>query len=160
MTQGEVTRLKVGELADLTGKTVRALRLYEERGLLSPSMRSEGGFRLYDRVLVDRVRLISSLQSVGMSLAEIADLVSIYDGSKTPQAGMQILHAEYRRRLADVQARIETLKSVEILLEQGLDFLDGCVPCEREHLGCGCNECDRLESVESELLMVTGMTVG
>ena len=160
MTQVSVTRLKVGELADLTGKTVRALRLYEERGLLSPSLRSEGGFRLYDEVLADRVRLISSLQSVGMSLAEIADLVSIYDGSQTPQAGMQVLKSEYRRRLADVQSRIETLKSVEVLLEKGIDFLDGCHPCDRESLGCACNQCDRLESGESELLMVTGMTVG
>ena len=39
-----VEQLKVGELAEKTGKTVRALRLYEERGLLTPSTRSQGGF--------------------------------------------------------------------------------------------------------------------
>ncbi len=39
--------LKVGELAKRTGKTVRAVHLYEELGLLDPAVRSKGGFRLY-----------------------------------------------------------------------------------------------------------------
>ncbi len=44
----EVCRsLKVGELAKRTGKTVRAVHLYEELGLLAPAVRSKGGFRLY-----------------------------------------------------------------------------------------------------------------
>ena len=41
--------LKVGELAKRTGKTVRAIHLYEELGLLAPAVRSKGGFRLYSR---------------------------------------------------------------------------------------------------------------
>ena len=40
-------RLKIGELAKLSGKSVRALHLYEELGLLTPAERSKGGFRLY-----------------------------------------------------------------------------------------------------------------
>ena len=39
--------LRIGDLAEKTGKTKRALRLYEEMGLLVPSERSSGGFRLY-----------------------------------------------------------------------------------------------------------------
>ena len=40
-----LTLLKVGELAKRTGKTVRAVHLYEELGLLTPAVRSKGGFR-------------------------------------------------------------------------------------------------------------------
>src|SRR5262245_57158541 len=54
--------LKVGELARLSGKTVRALHLYEERGLLEPIERSKGGYRLYAEDALVRVRWISKLQ--------------------------------------------------------------------------------------------------
>ena len=160
MVQGPtVTQLKVGELADKTGKTVRALRLYEERGLLTPSRRSQGGFRLYNEKLVDRVMLIDSLQSIGMSLSEIAGLLDVYEGAPTGRHGMRNVRAEYQRRLTDVRARIETLQSVERLLDHGVAFMEGCEPCVHESSACACNGCDRLESAESDLLMVTGMTV-
>ena len=43
--------LRIGDLAEKTGKTKRALRLYEEMGLLVPSDRTSGGFRLYTLVV-------------------------------------------------------------------------------------------------------------
>ena len=49
--------LKVGELAKQTGKTVRAVHLYEELGLLAPAVRSKGGFRLYHPRAAVRSRL-------------------------------------------------------------------------------------------------------
>ena len=48
--------LRIGDLARATGKTVRAIHLYEERGLLKPATRSSGGFRLYDPSAVERLR--------------------------------------------------------------------------------------------------------
>ena len=47
--------LRIGDLAEKTGKTKRALRLYEEMGLLVPSERSTGGFRLYHEGNAERV---------------------------------------------------------------------------------------------------------
>ena len=87
-------KLKVGELAERTNKTVRALRLYEERGLLTPAERSQGGFRLYSSHSVKRVSLIDRLQSVGMSLSEIYDLLSIWNDAETNQFGMRRLQEE------------------------------------------------------------------
>ena len=160
MVQGPtVTQLKVGELADKTGKTVRALRLYEERGLLTPSMRSQGGFRLYNEKLVDRVLLIDSLQSIGMSLSEISGLLDVYERASIGRNGMRSLRAEYLRKLSDVRARIETLQSVEQLLEQSVVFMEGCEPCAEESTEGPCSRCDRLQADESDLLMVTGVTV-
>ena len=151
-------KLKVGELAERTNKTVRALRLYEERGLLTPSERSQGGFRLYSKQSVKRVSLIDRLQSVGMSLSEISDLLCIWSEAETNQFGMRRLQQEYKRRLLDVRARIEALQDVESLLQEGIGFIDGCEPCVSQKTGCGCNECDRFDATDSDLLMVTGVT--
>ena len=68
--------LQIGEVADRTGVTQRTLRFYEERGLLKPPSRMDGGFRLYSEDDVDRVEQIKRLQSLlGLTLAEIKDMV-------------------------------------------------------------------------------------
>jgi MerR family transcriptional regulator, repressor of the yfmOP operon len=68
--------LQIGEIADRTGVTQRTLRFYEERGLLKPPTRMEGGFRLYSEDDVARVEQIKRLQSLlGLTLAEIKDMV-------------------------------------------------------------------------------------
>ncbi|MEI8256729.1 MAG: MerR family transcriptional regulator, partial [Deltaproteobacteria bacterium] len=67
--------LRVGDLAQRANKTVRALHLYEELGLLRPSERSKGGFRLFGHEAVVRVRWIAKLQEMGFSLPEIKEMV-------------------------------------------------------------------------------------
>ena len=67
---------QIGEVADRTGVTQRTLRFYEEKGLLTPADRMEGGFRLYSDADVARIRLIKQLQQLlGFSLAEIKEMV-------------------------------------------------------------------------------------
>jgi DNA-binding transcriptional MerR regulator len=68
--------LQIGEVADRTGVTQRTLRFYEERGLLKPPTRMDGGFRLYSEDDVGRVEQIKRMQSLlGLTLAEIKDMV-------------------------------------------------------------------------------------
>jgi DNA-binding transcriptional MerR regulator len=68
--------LQIGEVADRTGVTQRTLRFYEERGLLKPPSRLEGGFRLYSNEDILRVEQIKRLQNLlGLTLAEIKDMV-------------------------------------------------------------------------------------
>jgi DNA-binding transcriptional MerR regulator len=62
---------KVGELARRTGLTVRTLHHYDEIGLLSPSVRSGSGHRLYSDRDVERLQQIASLRELGFALAEI-----------------------------------------------------------------------------------------
>ncbi|GAB3458948.1 MerR family transcriptional regulator [Massilia terrae] len=63
--------LKVGELAQRAGLTVRTLHHYDSIGLLRPSARSDGGYRLYDRDDVARLQQIQALRKFGMALADI-----------------------------------------------------------------------------------------
>ncbi|CAH1205898.1 MerR family transcriptional regulator [Paenibacillus sp. JJ-223] len=62
---------KVGDLAKLTGLTVRTLRFYDQIGLLSPSAATESGHRLYDDDDLSRLYQIISLKELGLSLDEV-----------------------------------------------------------------------------------------
>ena len=97
-------------MADRTGVTQRTLRFYEERGLLKPPTRMEGGFRLYSEDDVARVEQIKRLQSLlGLTLAEIKDMVEAEEVREE-------LNATYRpdrpveERIERVQRRIEVTR--------------------------------------------------
>ncbi len=72
---------KVGELAKRTGLTVRTLHYYDEIGLLSPSRRTDAGYRLYTPGDVARLQQITSLRSLGFPLDEIRDCLDRPDVS-------------------------------------------------------------------------------
>src|SRR6476620_3486444 len=68
--------LRITEVAAETGLTTRAIRYYEEVGLLEPAARSEGDYRLYDASVLDRLRFIRNLRDdAGFSLAQIGQLL-------------------------------------------------------------------------------------
>ena len=68
--------LRIQEVAADTGLTPRAIRYYEELGLLAPAARSDGAYRLYDAEDLERLRFIRGLRDdAGFSLAEIGQLL-------------------------------------------------------------------------------------
>ncbi|MBV8247971.1 MAG: MerR family transcriptional regulator, partial [Comamonas sp.] len=66
--------LKVGELARQTGLTVRSLHHYDQIGLVTPSARSEAGYRLYAPADVQRLQSVQALRDLGFGLARIAEM--------------------------------------------------------------------------------------
>jgi DNA-binding transcriptional MerR regulator len=103
--------LQIGEAAERTGVTQRTLRFYEEKGLLKPPSRMEGGFRLYSEEDVQRVAEIRRLQSLlGFSLAEIKEMLEA-------EEVRQQVRAEYRRD-ADVADRRDKLQRGLAVTEQ------------------------------------------
>jgi len=74
----------VGQLAKLTGLTVRALHHYHAIGLLEPSQRSDGGYRLYSQADIVRLFRIQALQRLNLSLDEIAAVLA-KDGAPLPE---------------------------------------------------------------------------
>jgi DNA-binding transcriptional MerR regulator len=67
---------KVGDLARRTGVTVRTLHHYDDIGLLTPSIHSDGGYRLYTEADVRRLQQIVSLRSLGFRLEEIKECMA------------------------------------------------------------------------------------
>lgn len=104
--------LQIGEVADRTGVTQRTLRFYEERGLLKPPTRMDGGFRLYSEEDVSRVEQIKQLQSLlGLTLAEIKEMVEAEEVREE-------LRATYRPDL-EVGERIKRFeKRIEVTQRQ------------------------------------------
>ncbi|MXS74183.1 MerR family transcriptional regulator [Microbacterium sp. CSI-V] len=72
--------MQIGELAERTGLSIRTLRHYDEIGLLRPSDRSEGGFRLYTAEDESRLLLIRRMKPLGYSLEQMGELLAVVDG--------------------------------------------------------------------------------
>lgn len=82
--------LKIGELAKRTGLTVRTLHHYDAIGLLSPSARSEAGYRLYNEADIARLHRILALRRFGLALADIGTTLSRPDLSLAAVVARQI----------------------------------------------------------------------
>ncbi|HEY0062097.1 MAG TPA: MerR family transcriptional regulator [Telluria sp.] len=82
--------LKIGELAKRSGVTVRALHHYDSIGLLSPSARSDAGYRLYQRDDIARLHQIQALRRFGMALADIGTFLANSDSRLRAVVDQQI----------------------------------------------------------------------
>jgi DNA-binding transcriptional MerR regulator len=101
---------KVGELARRTGVSVRALHHYDEIGLLSPSHRSEAGYRLYTEADVMRLQQIRSLRTLGLSLVEAREFLRRPD--VTPGHVLRLHIAHLKERIGLQQSLCDRLESV------------------------------------------------
>jgi len=72
-----LSTLTIGKLAMLADVSTDTLRYYEREGLIAPSSKSAGGYRLYDENAARRVRFIKQAQHCGFTLAEIRDLLAV-----------------------------------------------------------------------------------
>jgi DNA-binding transcriptional MerR regulator len=89
--------MHLGELAERTGLSHRTLRFYDESGLLTPTARSAGNFRLYSEEDLERLLLIRRMKPLGYSIEEMRRLLVVVgvvppavgepDGSGSPDVG-------------------------------------------------------------------------
>ncbi|MDQ4068393.1 MAG: MerR family transcriptional regulator [Actinomycetota bacterium] len=70
---------QIGEVMEAVGLSLRTIRHYDEVGLVPPSGRSRGGFRLYTDDDIARLRLIKHMKPLGFSLEEVRDLLEVRD---------------------------------------------------------------------------------
>ena len=71
--------MQIGEVAERTGLSLRTIRHYGEIGLVRPSARSAGGFRLYDKKDVARLGIIARMKPLNFSVEEMQDVLDILD---------------------------------------------------------------------------------
>ncbi len=105
--------LSSGDLARATGNTVRAIRFYEEEGLLKPAVVSEGGHRRYTEDDLERLRLISDLRELGLSLCEIRSVLEIRTGCHTASEFALRFQQVLAGHLEQAQRRLERLRRVK-----------------------------------------------
>jgi DNA-binding transcriptional MerR regulator len=150
-------RLKIGELARLAGKTIRAIHLYEELELLTPAERSPGGFRLYDTSNLERLQFIDKMQRLGLSLGDIRGLLHQWTQSATAPGAMKGVEELYRAKLAETRAQIREVRALEGELLINLSYLEGCQRCETPaEPVAACPSCERPHTVPATEL-ITGL---
>jgi DNA-binding transcriptional MerR regulator len=82
---------QIGQVAETVGLSLRTIRHYEEIGLVPPSGRSAGGFRLYTDDDIERLRLVKAMKPLDFSLDEMRDLL---DARARLAAGIDDPHEE------------------------------------------------------------------
>jgi DNA-binding transcriptional MerR regulator len=82
-TDVDTRLLQIGDVASRVGLSLRTVRYYEEIGLIAPSARSDGGFRLYSDANVDRLLLLKPMKPLGFSLDEMRELSDLLDRGAT-----------------------------------------------------------------------------
>ena len=104
--------LQIGEAAERTDLTQRTLRYYEEKGLLNPPSRMDGGFRLYSTEDLERIESIKQLKELlGFSLAEIKEMLDAED------VRMQI-RAQWRPDAGNEEKAVKVKSAREVTLQQ------------------------------------------
>ena len=117
----------IGEVAEVTGVSTKALRFYENEGLLHEPDRTAGGYRDYRPDVIDRVVFIRQAQAAGLTLSQIAEVLTIRDGGRTPCGHVARLVDD---RLADVEARLAELEHTRKQLRQLRSRLDELDPAD------------------------------
>ena len=128
MTQNQEL-LKIGPFAKLAGTNLRTLRYYEELGLLEPAERSDGGFRLYRSADKHRVQLIRDLQSLGLQLEAIRDLLGGRDEPQPREVWLARLNRCLEEHRTLIDAKIEALTEQRAKIDQAAGKLADCATC-------------------------------
>lgn len=130
----EGTARKIGEVAELTGLSVRTLRHYDEIGLVQPSGHTAGGFRLYTDADIDRMLLVRRMKPLGFSLERMGqflqatDILAAAKGSESVElddwhaanATVDEVREEAKTRYRELQTQLEYSAEFLQLLRQRL----------------------------------------
>jgi DNA-binding transcriptional MerR regulator len=116
--------MRIGELAKASGTTTRALRFYEERGLLS-SRRAVNGYRMYEPSAVNRVANIRYLLDAGLTLDDVEQFGYCLDGDLPKSPASDALLNVGWRRLAVLDDRIASLVRIRDHLTEQLAAASG-----------------------------------
>ncbi|WP_404313259.1 MerR family transcriptional regulator [Agrococcus terreus] len=126
--------MHIGELAERTGMSLRSLRHWDEVGLVPPSGRTDGGFRLYTEADEARVRLLMRMKPLRFTLEEMAELARALDRSPAdPLAALPVERADWfrresRERRDRVERQLADADAVVALLGGGAGRSPGSTP--------------------------------
>ncbi|CAM5228596.1 MerR family transcriptional regulator OS=Streptomyces tendae OX=1932 GN=GUR47_06095 PE=4 SV=1 [Streptomyces tendae] len=110
--------MRIGEVASRTELSLRTIRHYEETGLVVPSARSQGGFRLYTEADVARLMVVRRMKPLGFTLDEMRDLLEATDRLDRAEGQLsagereqllervRVFERAARQRVADLRTRL------------------------------------------------------
>ncbi len=87
--------MNISDVAKKTGLTSKAIRFYEEKGLVTPPLRSENGYRTYSQQHLDELTLLRQARQVGFNLEECRELVALFNDPSRHSADVK--NARWRK---------------------------------------------------------------
>jgi len=147
--------IKIGDVANQAGITPRALRYYEERGLIVP-YRTKKGTRRYSDAQIARVKTALSLIELGVSLDDVLALTRARPGSPSGSVSSRKVLRELHRLRQVIKAKRDKLSELLEDIDQAASLVSTCLDCELVPNSKGCPECPCEKNFdESPLLSLT-----
>lgn len=112
--------MNISDVAKKTGLTSKAIRFYEEKGLVTPPLRSENGYRSYQPKHIDELTFLRQARQVGFTLEECRELVALF---KDPRRHSADVKARTLDKVADIERHIQELQEMRRRL---LDLAAAC----------------------------------
>ncbi|MCC6434475.1 MAG: MerR family transcriptional regulator [Acidimicrobiales bacterium] len=133
---------QIGEVASRIGLSQRTIRHYDDLGIVKPSARTAGGFRLYTQTDLDRFQLIKPFKPLGIGLDEarvVTGALAVLDDVASAPAAVELARAELRRVLALVATRQAELEEAfaasRATVERLQQALDATTPALADAVG-------------------------
>jgi len=98
--------MNISEVAKKTGLTSKAIRFYEEKGLVTPPLRSENGYRSYSAKHLEELMLLRQARQVGFNLEECREMVQLFNN---PQRHSADVKARTLDKVVEIEAHIQEL---------------------------------------------------
>jgi MerR family copper efflux transcriptional regulator len=117
--------ITIGALSKAAGVGVETVRFYERKGLLRAPHRRTSGYRLYDQDAIERLRFIRRAKSIGFTLNEILELLTLCDD---PSARRMDVRAQATRKIAEIDVKVSDLLAMRQSLDRLLNSCEGDGP--------------------------------
>lgn len=101
--------MRIGEFADQAGISTKAIRYYEQIGILAPPARTPSGYRAYDHTALGRLEFVRAAQALGLTLGEIRQIIALRDHGHAPCTHVTTL---LQSRAAELDRRIDQLQQL------------------------------------------------
>lgn len=122
--------MQIGELARRAGITLRTVRYYEELGLICHTVRTKGGFRLYDRGQLQKLELIRDLHRLDVPLARIREMFS---RKREAQRGADLaagVRETLGAQLQEMEGQIARYQAMRAAVLETMDMVRVCADCQ------------------------------
>jgi len=136
--------LKIGEVSQRTGVTLRTIRYYQSLGLVEATHRTRGGLHLYRAEVCDRIQLIRDLRSLDVPLARIRQMLERRKAARSGAEGAHDLVPTLTRSLTDVEKRLQLYLVLRQEMTEALGVLETCLRCLARPSREICYACENL----------------
>lgn len=112
--------MNISDVAKKTGLTSKAIRFYEEKGLVTPPLRTDNGYRSYTAQHLNELTLLRQARQVGFNLEECGELVTLFNDPSRHSADVK---ARTLQKVAEIERHIDELQQMR---RQLLSLAESC----------------------------------